>query len=116
MILGSAENERNFSGAVGRLPRIGQRGRVIEPVRCSLLRASPARSRHARGDLVPVGFVRRSLQYPSQSVRDRQPGRQTPGILPEQLVVVDRVAAIDRLALWQRATVAREVVVAVSLW
>ena len=70
---------------------------------------------HARCDLVSVGFVRGSFEHPAQAIGDGQTRGGPPSILPIELVVIDGVAAVDRRALRQRAAVAREVIVAVTL-
>ncbi len=115
VILGSAENERNLSRAVGRQTLRRQLGGVIEPVGDILISAAAAGSLHAGRDLQSVGFVRRSFQHPAQAISDGQTRRHPPGILPVKLIVIDREAAIDRSPLSQRAAIAIEVIDAVAL-
>src|SRR5271165_565133 len=115
MILGSTKNESELPGVVGRQALRRQAGRMVEPVGNILVGAAAACGLYARRDLQPVGFVRRRFEYQAQPVSDRQAGRHPPGVLPVELIVVDRVTALDCRALGQRVAVAGEIVDAVPL-
>src|SRR5271166_2443057 len=115
MILGSAENEGKLPRTVRGLARSRQCSGVVEPVGGILIGAAAASRLNARCYLISIRLVRRSFQYPSQSVRDGQPGRHPPGILPVELVIIDGVTSVNRRALGQRTSVAREVINTVTL-
>src|SRR5690242_2849556 len=115
MIGGTTKNERNLPRVVGRQALGGQIGGVVEPVGDILIGAAAAGGGHTRRHLQAVGLVRRSFQYPAQTVGESQAGRHVPGILAKELIVIDGVTALDGGALGQGSADAIEVVDAVPL-
>src|SRR5689334_4855608 len=106
----SAEHERNLSRIIGGLTLCHESGGVIEPVGHILLAATTACRFYARRYLQAIGFVGWSFEHPAQAVRDRQARRHAPSVLGVELVVVDRVTALNRCALRKCGSVAGKIV------
>ena len=80
-----------------------------------MIGAAAASRLYAGRDLIAVGFVWRSLQHPAQTIRDGQAAVDSPTVLAKELVVIDGVTAVDRLALGKRGAVASVIINAVPL-
>src|SRR5262249_27548752 len=75
-----------------------------------LVRTAASRGFYARGNLISIGFIRRSLEHPAEAVSKSEAWFDAPAILAKEFVVIDGVTPLDRCALGKGVTIAGKIV------